>query len=168
MCNTKQCTTKCDTFSCCICKNTYCVECKIHKLVNNKMNCLDCYSNLEYMLYTATMNQDIYKIKKLIKEENFSDECLNTTFINSILTFNVRLIDFLINFTSNPEMYTKLALMTFIYHNSSGLYENQTAKYLIDKIYDKYELANILEQINEKNINLDIIEYLELKINQFF
>lgn len=153
-------------FMCCICKNRYCFDCKTSKLVNNQMNCLDCYSHLEYTLYMSITNQNICKIKRLISNINFSGDCLNTSFINSILTFNIEIIDFLINFTSDPEIYTKMALTTFLFHNTNGLYkENQIAKYLIDKIYNKFDLLHILEQMNQKNINLDIIEYLELKIN---
>jgi hypothetical protein len=158
-------------FYCNICKEYYCLECKNYKIVNNKMNCLDCYSNLEYTLYTAVMNEDIHLIHQLIRDENFSDDCLNTTFINSILTFNIKIIDFLINFTSDIEIYIIIALRTFLFHNCDegvNVKQYQTAKYLIDCTNRKHDLIYILEQLNEKNINLDIIEYLELKINTYF
>lgn len=151
-------------FFCNICKDYYCLECKNYKLVNNKLNCLDCYSNLEYTLYVAVMNENIPEIKSLLKNENYSSDCLNTTFIHSILTFNIKIIDFLINFTSDPEMYIKIALRTFLFYNCDGnLKENNIAKYLIDRIYYKHDLLDILQQLNTKNINLDIIEYLEYK-----
>jgi hypothetical protein len=156
-------------FYCNICNKYYCLECKNYKIVNNKINCLDCYSNLEYMLYKAVMNEDTHLIHKLIRDENFSDDCLNTAFINSILTFNIKIIDFLINFTSDIEIYITIALRTFLFHNCNGnLKQNQIAKYFIDCTYKQSQLVYMLEQLNEKNINLDIIEYLELKINSNF
>lgn len=155
-------------FICNICKQYYCFYCKILKLINNKISCLDCYSNLEYTLYTAVMNEDILLIQTLIRNENFSDDCLNTTFIHSILTFNIKIIDFLINFTSDIEIYTKIALITFLFHNCGGnLKQIETAKYLIDHTCNNYHLIEILNELNQININLDIIEYLEIKIQNF-
>ena len=67
------------------------------------------------------------------------------------------------------EIYITIALRTFLFHNCNGnLKQNQIAKYFIDSTYNEYEVVYMLEQLNEKNINLDIIEYLELKINSNF
>jgi hypothetical protein len=62
----------------------------------------------EIVLRNAIKTQNIILIQKLMRIYTFDATTLNQAFLLSVKTLNLKIIDFLINFTDDPSFYKDL------------------------------------------------------------
>lgn len=165
ICNKDYCIDCKDLYFCEICEESFCNDCKENIEVNSEIYCKICQENIWWELFDAAYNKKNIKIvEKLIETYNYPHEVINTCYINSIMTFNLDIIKFLMEFTSNYHMFNETALHTFSIFAITTQTQYETAKFLVDKIEKRFALESLIEIMHQNNINDNLAEYIELKI----
>lgn len=152
-------------YFCDICEESFCTECKETIELDSIIYCRVCQENSWFPLFDAAYNKnDFETVKYLLERKHYPDEVIDACYVNSIMTFDLKIISLLMEYTSNYHLYNETAVQTFGTFAVTTQLQKKVAKFLIDKIEKRFVLENLAEKIYENNINDDLVEYIELKI----